>query len=747
LSLALATRHPRHLVLAALVAGLLLAPVAHALVGAATIACAVVWWRRPAIALLAAGALIGGAALGDARLRSLDHTALKPHLGHEVSLRAVLLEAPRVGSFETRSALARITRGPGRGERVVLRGPQRLGWTRAPIGDEVHARGPLRPLGRYDAFQHRRGAHAVLVVHALRPTGHSRGGIAGALDRARARAEDALTVAIPRREGALFRGMVLGQDFALSEDMRDDFRASGLAHLLAASGQNVMLLVGLALLLGGVAGVGLRARLLIALGLTAVYVPIAGAGPSIQRAGVMAAAGVVAALAGRLQSRVYALLLAAAVTLILNPRCAGDPGWQLSFAAVGSIMLAARPWSRRLKDRGWPGPVAEAVAVTAAATVGTAPLIAFHFGRLSLASLPANVLAVAAVAPIVWLGTIGAALGQVAPALATIPNLLAALPLAFVEWVAHATARLPHATVPLQVASPAAVALAYVALIAVAVSRRARLVAVVAGAALAIVVATSASAVVPPRGFAISFLAVGQGDATLLQDGPRAILVDAGPPGSPIVDRLREAGVRRIDVLVITHAQLDHEGGVPAVLAAFPVALVLDGRDGVRSADASAVGDALVSHHVRRVVPAAGQVLRAGRLELRVLWPSPEPMQAHAGQDPNQRAIVAIARVGSARVFLPADAESDVTAALDLPPVDVLKVAHHGSADAGLPALLHRLQPQVAVIEVGRHNPYGHPAPAAQRALDAVPRVYRTDRDGTIRITPARGGLAVAAGA
>jgi competence protein ComEC len=430
------------------------------------------------------------------------------------------------------------------------------------------------------------------------------------------------------------------------------------------------------------------------------------------------------------------LLLAAAVTLFLNPRFAGDPGWQLSFAAVASIMLAARPLATRLRDRRMPGPLAEAVAVTAAATVGTAPLIAFHFGRLSLVSLPANVLAAAAVAPIVWLGTIAAAVGQAAPALATIPNALAACPLAFIEWVAHASARLPHATLPVGVGSPLAVVGAYVGLVALALSRRARRVAAVGGAALAIVFATARHTIPPPRGLAISFLDVGQGDATLLQDREHAILVDTGPPGAPIVDRLRAAGVTRLDVLVITHAQLDHEGGAPAVLAAFPVALVLDGRDGVRSPETAAVGAAVARRHVREVTPEAGEVVRAGRLALRVLWPHREPPSVHAGADPNQRAIVAEARVGRLRVFLPADAESDVTAGLDVPRVDVLKVAHHGSADFGLPSLLERLHPRLAVIEVGGHNPYGHPTPQALRALRAVPSVYRTDRDGTVRITP-----------
>src|SRR5205814_5508723 len=120
--------------------------------------------------------------------------------------------------------------------------------------------------------------------------------------------------------------------------------------------------------------------------------------------------------------------------------------------------------------------------------------------------------------------------------------------------------------------------------------------------------------------------------------------------------------------------------------------------------------------------------------------------ELHAGQNPNQRAIVARVRDGAFTLLLTADAESDVTGPLALTSVDVLKVAHHGSADPGLPTLLGRLHPRVAVISVGRHNPYGHPSPQALAALGAVPRLYRTDRDGTVRLTVAGGRMTVATG-
>ena len=200
---------------------------------------------------------------------------------------------------------------------------------------------------------------------------------------------------------ALLRGMVLGQDERIGEGVREDFRASGLAHLLAVSGQNVMLLAALALPFLVLAGAGLRARLAVLAGLIALYIPLAGAGPSLQRAGVMGLAGIAAMAASRPASRSYALLLAAAATLAWNPRAWADPGWQLSFAAVAGILALGPPLQRRRCAARQtscalePRPVrvvaaglADGAAVTVAATVATAPLLAHHFGQVSPARCP-----------------------------------------------------------------------------------------------------------------------------------------------------------------------------------------------------------------------------------------------------------------------------------------------------------------------------------------------------------------------
>jgi competence protein ComEC len=191
--------------------------------------------------------------------------------------------------------------------------------------------------------------------------------------------------------------------------------------------------------------------------------------------------------------------------------------------------------------------------------------------------------------------------------------------------------------------------------------------------------------------------------------------------------------VARLDALVVTHAQADHEGGAPAVLTALPVELLLDGRGGDRSAASTAIDGPLGRRATRAIAAQAGQVLHAGPLTLRVLWPPAD--RAAPGTDPNDRAIVALAKAYNSTALLTADAESDVLSPLELGPVDVLKVSHHGSADPGLPPLLDRLRPRIALIEVGAHNTYGHPTPATLQALRvAVPIVRRTDKDGTLRV-------------
>jgi competence protein ComEC len=591
----------------------------------------------------------------------------------------------------------------------------------------------------------------------LRATGAHRGGIAGALDAVRARAERGLEHSLRPHEADLLRGMVLGEDDRLDEDVKDDFQRSGLAHLLAVSGQNVVLLCVLVLGACALAGVPLRVRLVLALALVAAYVPLAGGGPSIQRAGVMGGAGLVAALAGRPASRWYAVGLAGAATLALNPRSASDPGWQLSFAAVLSLLALCTPL-RAIFERSMPRPVAEAAAMTVAATLGTAPLLALHFEQVSLASLPANLLAAPAVAPIMWLGMLSAAAAQASPVLAAPLNALDGPLLAYLSALAHAAAGLPYAALPLRLSSHAGLALAAAIPVAFGAAahaiarrlpppglarrlppgRRAPLLGLgcVALACCALVAIRHAHPDfrATPGEIVVSFLDVGQGDATLIQDGTGAsLLFDGGPPEARVYRELRAAGVRRLDLMVATHQSRDHQGGLHGVLARFPTRLLLENGDGTRDHDFRRLIAEADARGVRHMPAHAGQELRIGRMVVHVLSPRPRAAGLPPPENPNPRGVAAIVSFGTFDLWLSADAESDAILPLPLRPVEAMKVSHHGSSDPGLPDVLRRLRPAVAAIEVGAHNTYGHPAPSTLAALrTAVAHVYRTDRDGTV---------------
>jgi competence protein ComEC len=695
---------------------------------------------RASVRLALVAALLAAALVGQSRLHAIDATRLAPRIGHAVSSRVTLLETPRRRPFGARVATVRLD-----GERVLLRAGRGVRWPTERIGSVLAVRGGLEALPDHERSLRAHGVHAQLRADELVDTGLARGGVAGVVDGLRARAQAALDEGVPRQQAALLRGMALGDDAGLPDGVRDEFRASGLSHLVAASGQNVMLLAALVLAVCAVAGLGLHARLALVLAMIAIYVPLAGAGPSIQRAGVMGAAAVVAVLASRPAARWHALLLATAVTLTLNPRAIEDVGWQLSFAAVLAILLMATRLRDGLAHRGLPAGLAEATALTGAATLGTAPRFAAHFGQATLGSLPANVAAAPAVAPTMWLGMAAAAIGQVSPVLAAPFTALAGFPAAFVMWVAHVASGMPgaQATVPAAVVAVACL----LAMLAIA-SRRARpLAAAALAAAIAIAVLvprSQAGAATTPAGLRITFLDVGQGDATLIQRRGAAILFDTGPPDGPILARLRRAGVRRLDLLAVTHAQDDHDGGAAAVLRSMPVGIVLDGRDGVRDGAGARMAAEARRRRIRLVVPRAGQTLQVGGVTIRVLWPVAGPALREPGADPNQRAIVAEAKADSIRVLLTADAESDVLGRLDLEPVDVLKVSHHGSGDPGLPAVLARLHPRLAAIEVGRNNRYGHPAASTLRTLaSAGAAVVRTDRDGSISVEPAGGELRI----
>jgi competence protein ComEC len=249
----------------------------------------------------------------------------------------------------------------------------------------------------------------------------------------------------------------------------------------------------------------------------------------------------------------------------------------------------------------------------------------------------------------------------------------------------------------------------------------------------------------PPDALTVRFLDIGQGDATLIQDGAGAnVLFDAGPPEARVYRQLRAAGVRQLDLIVSTHQSRDHQSGFHEVIERIPTGLMMENGDGTHDPDFRRLIAEADAHGIRHFPARAGQRLQVGRLRIEILSPAPLPPGSPPPVDPNPRGVASIVSAGDFELWLSADAESDAILPLPLRPVEAMKVSHHGSADPGLPEVLERLRPQIAAIEVGAHNSYGHPTPATLAALHAaVPRVYRTDRDGTVTLTVRDGRMEV----
>jgi competence protein ComEC len=237
----------------------------------------------------------------------------------------------------------------------------------------------------------------------------------------------------------------------------------------------------------------------------------------------------------------------------------------------------------------------------------------------------------------------------------------------------------------------------------------------------------------------VTFLDVGQGDSILLETPRARVLVDQGPPEGEVAHQLRELGIGSLSALVLTHPQRDHVGGAADVIRRTEVGQVLEpGLEATGPEHEAALLAARTRGIPVRVVR-AGDTFRAGGLRIRALWPADE---GTSFEDPNANAVVLVATYGKTDVFLAADAESDVTARLLLPEVELLKVAHHGSEDPGLASQLRELRPRVAVISCGRDNEYGHPRPETLAALESQPgiSVYRTDEDGRVVVESDGGG-------
>jgi competence protein ComEC len=780
---------PPHALLGSYCAGLLLVLawrpplvllLAAAVLAAGALAGAV---RAPALAAHASAVVLGGlvvlfacagAVLGGARLDALAQSALRARVGERVALTAVLTDLPAVKEDQVTLAV-RVTDADGRAVREPAHLRLRLEEGQTLPHDPT---GPLtegallrmscvsvEPLpapepGEFDygRYLRRRGEHVLLEAEFadLQVVGR-RGGLQGAVDRLRLASRAHLAAGVHAPVADVLQGMVLGDDEGVDPAIEEEFRRSGLLHIMAVSGENVVLLCSMWSFAFALLGMHRLLRTALLVPVVATYVLLTGASPSIVRAGVAGICGLLAVLASRPSDGWLLWLAPAAWLLTLNPNNLFDVSFQLSFGAVVGLLVLARPLTRAVSFL--PGPLPEQVGVTAAASISTAPISVLTFGSASLVSVPANVAGGFVLGPIMFLGMLSLLAGFVSAWLSAPLNVVAGLFIGFLLSVSHFFAGLPGAVyeyqgVTLRLLLVAALLAATAVVTALAARSGEGLLAyvrdrrrwppfVAATAALVAAALLLAPAPVrPPDTPTLTFLDVGEGAASLLQvPGGPTVLVDAGP--RPLGPALRRHAVSRVDLLVVSHGHADHIAGLEDVVGRVDIGTALLPQPPQPS-------DALDELAAR--LEAAGTVVRRVTAQVEVAgegWafrvlPTGAPGEG-GNQGENDCALVALVELDGHRALVPGDAEGEVLADLRLPQCDVVELPHHGSRGGVSTALLAELGPRLGVISVGP-NTYGHPTPESLDLLAAagVP-CARTDQQGDISVWAVPTGLAASA--
>jgi ComEC/Rec2-related protein len=402
------------------------------------------------VCALAGVLVLSGWLWGSARLEAIDTSLLSASVGMSAHARVAVTGPLHHGRFDVRGpGLALRFGGLDVREPVLLRLP--LGRA-PPQGAIVEGVGQLsEPRGPKNGFDERtwlrrHGVHVVLRLSTLRVVG-GRGGIGGVADALRRRLQISVARGLDGERAAIVEGVVLGEDSGLSDELRQRFRAAGLYHLLAVSGQNVALVACAALLLVWLIGVPRFAGQVAALAAIGSYVLAVGAQPSVVRAGIAGALGSLAWLTARAPDRWHFLLVAAIVLLGWNPYTLLDAGFQLSFAAMISIFVLVPRFERFLEGYPLGRPLRLVVAVSAACGLATAPIAWAHFHSVQLLTVPANALAAPAAASLLWLALGAAAVAPLSPSAASALAWLNGWCAAYLAAVARLIGGLPFAQI------------------------------------------------------------------------------------------------------------------------------------------------------------------------------------------------------------------------------------------------------------------------------------------------------------
>ncbi|MEE9285586.1 MAG: ComEC/Rec2 family competence protein [Dehalococcoidia bacterium] len=755
-------------------------------------------WRLLLAAMFVVGLLAGALRFELDGDRGAGGT-LAAYVGDDaVDLRGVIDSYPeRLGSatrfrLKARELLVDGRWRPETGKvQVTVRETRELVQVRRPpyfrVGDLVQLHGRLerpRAFGEFDfpAYLAQQGVRSVMAFPrvTLVEGGHGPA-VQRALFTVRSRLSRSLSKVLPEPQNGVAQAIVLGIRADLSPGLKEEFRASGASHLLAISGLHTGILMVVVLAL--TRWILWRPRLLVYLVPAAamwLYVVIAGLPASAERAAIMGSFYLAALFFGRQRHGPEALLLAALLITIFDPRALWSVSFQLSFLAMAGIVLVL-PALRDYLPFGDASPnrrdplafVARALvglaAVSTVAVLFTLPAIAFYFHRISLVGIPTSVLTLPLLPLALVSSVLTAAIGLASTDAAWIFGAGAWLSVSAIVWMVQLFASLPLALLRVGDMAQWLVVGYYLALVgAVWAAQRIRrwrpglflslgslqvrtpggFRVTPFGAATATVVVLAAmvwaAALLPQREtLVVSFFDVGHGDAVLIQTpSGRTILVDGGPDPRLLtraLDRRLPFWSRRIDLMVLTHAQRDHVAGLTVALERYDVHRVLE--PGLESDSASYMAwlRSVEEEGIPRTIARAGQRIIAGEVVIDVLHPPARPL-AGTPSDTNNNSVVLRVTYGRVSFLLTGDVQAiaerylvEEGAALESV---VLKAAHHGSQTSSTQRFLQAVRPSAVVITVDAEGQYGHPSETVVRRLARlVPEetLFNTAVDGAVR--------------
>ncbi|WP_163510013.1 ComEC/Rec2 family competence protein [Fodinicola acaciae] len=554
---------------------------------------------------------------------------------------------------------------------------------------------------------------------------------------------------LPDPQGGLLPGLVVGDTSTLDPQVAEDFRLTGMTHLTAVSGSNCAIVSGVVLLLCR----RLRARPTVAAVCAAValagFVVLARPSPSVLRAAVMGGLALVALASGRPRSALPALCATIGLLILLDAGQAASAGFVLSVLATAGLLVVAPGWRDALRSRRVPAGIAEGIAVPAAAQLACAPVIAGMSGTVGLVAVPANLLAVPAVAPATVLGVLAALVSPVAPPVAAVLAWCASWPALWLVTIADIGANIPGGVLPWPSGLSGALLLLVVLLVVLAAGRIAWIRRAAAAVIVVVILVVVPIRVVapgwPPVGWQLVGCAVGQGDAIVLRVAAlTAVVIDTGPEPVAVDGCLRRLDIQVIPVLLLSHLHADHVGGIEGAVRGRQVGVVLVGRYRLPGTGEQTLETAVSRHHLRVVTVQPGDQYQVGPVGLRVLGPSATIRGTRS--DPNNNSLMVLADLAGTTVLLPGDAEREeedaILSAGAAVRADVLKVPHHGSMYSD-PRFIDTVAPAVAIVEVGLGNDYGHPSPGVLLHLRRIgAQVWRTDLDGDVAVVRQDGRLA-----